>query len=383
MDKPSESELTLQTEDASRAPRDWPTTASGILVGAVIISGVLTVAGVAMALLFLRSPSDATAAGLVVAMWLLAGVGAAGLLGSAAVLIQMQRVAGDQIRSMDQHMAALAQQVFQQSAAGPSKPESNPDLVEVRRLLADMREIMLLPEEQRQARFRNLVQIELRRRLLLANQHIDTREFHRAREELASLADRFGSSDEIRHVTERLQAATRLALREDIEVATRRISDLMTMARWEHAEQYARELTQKYPDAMEPRQLLERVREERKLFDQRHRQRMHDEIQQFVNQRRWREAAGATETFIQTFPTGVDTDALRQQLDTLKANAEIEIRQQLERHIKEYIQRKDYWAALELARRIIAEYPFSPQASVLRMKLGRLEERARQQGPKA
>jgi hypothetical protein len=172
-------------------------------------------------------------------------------------------------------------------------------------------------------------------------------------------------------------------LREDIEIATRRISDLMTMARWEHAEQYARELTQKYPEATEPRQLHERVREERKLFDQRHRQRMHDEIQQFVNQRRWREAAGAADTFIQTFPTGLDTDALRQQIETLKANAEIEIRQQLERHIKEHIQRKDYWAALELARRIIAEYPFSPQANVLRMQLGRVEELARQQGPRA
>jgi hypothetical protein len=288
----------------------------------------------------------------------------------------------EQMRSMDQHLAALAQQAFSQVAT-PTRPEPNPELTEVRKLLADMREILLLPEEQRMARYRTLMQLELRRRLILTNQYIDAREFHRAREELGSLTDRFGTTEDIRKMNERLAAAMRLALREDIEIATRRISDLMTMARWEHAEQYARELTQKYPDAVEPRQLLERVREERKLFDQRHRQRMHDEIQQFVNQRRWREAAGAADMFIQTFPTGLDTDALRQQLDTLKANAEIEIRQQLERHIKEHIQRKDYWAALELSRRIIAEYPFSPQANVLRMRLPRLEDLARQQGPRA
>lgn len=383
MDKPIESEMALTTEGVVRPPRDWPATVTGLLVGGIVAAAVLAVAGIVTGLVLLRNPSAGAAGGAVVAAWLLAGAGVVGLLAAAAVLIHLQRNMGDQIRSMDQHMAALAQQVFQQGGATPAKSESNPEFVEMRRLLADMREIMLLPEDQRQARFRNLVQVELRRRLLLANQYIDAREFHRAREELASLLDRFGSNDEVVKVNERLQAATRLALREDIEVATRRISDLMTMTRWEHAEQYARELTQKYPDAAEPRQLLERVREERKLFDQRHRQRMHDEIQQFVNQRRWREAAGATDTFIQTFPTGVDTDALRQQLETLKANAEIEIRQQLERHIKEYIQRKDYWAALELARRIIAEYPFSPQANVLRMRLGRLEELARQQGPRA
>lgn len=383
MDKPIESDIALSAEGNHRPPRDWSSALPTIIAVALILLALALVAGVAAGVLHILRPSAQSLGGIAIAAMLLAGVAAAGLCTAAAVLVRMQRELAERVRSVDQNLAGVAQQIFSQSSSAPARPEPNPELLEIRRVLNDMREILLLPDEQRLARFRIVMQAELRRRLLMANQYIDSREFHRAREELSSLAERFGPTDDVRKVNERLVAAMRLALREDIEVATRRISDLMTMARWEHAEQYARELTQKYPDATEPRQLLERVREERKLFDQRHRQRMHDEIQQFVNQRRWREAAGAADMFIQTFPTGVDTDALRQQIETLKANAEIEIRQQLERHIKEYLQRKDYWAALELARRIIAEYPFSPQANVLRMQLPRLEELARQQGPRA
>lgn len=384
MDKPTETELTLQPE-GSGPPRDWVLLVSRALGIVVAVALLLTVLGTIAGLIVLQPITREVQPWVAVAIitaWLLAGLTAAALCAAAAALIRMQRPLAAQIRSMDQYLAALAQTALTQSSA-PARPQPNPELLEVRKLLADIREIMLLPEEQRMARFRSLMQLELRRRLVLTGQYIDAREFHRAREELASLTERFGTGEDIQKMHERLARAMRLALREDIEIATRRISDLMAMARWEHAEQYARELKQKYPDAIEPRQLHERVREERKLFDQRHRQRMHDEIQQFVNQRRWREAAGAADMFIQTFPSGVDTDALRQQLDTLKANAEIEIRQQLERHIKEYIQRKDYWAALELSRRIIAEYPFSPQANVLRMQLPRVEELARQQTPRA
>ncbi len=369
----------LHPTDTS-TPRDPAAVTNRFLLFAAVAIGVLTVAGLVVGIIGLRWPVEWPGQLLPMMAWLMIGLTGAALCSAVILLVRLLRALLDEARSMDQRLTALAQVAFAQTSVSTAKTEAGPDLVEVRRLLADIREIMLLPEAQRLARFQNLLQVEVRRRLALADQYIDAREFHRAREEHASLVDRFGRSEDVRRGEERLLAAMRAALQEDVETATRKIADLMTMARWEQAEQYARELTQKYPEASDPRQLLQRVQEERVLFDRRHRQRMHDEIQQFVNQRRWREAASAAEMFIQTFPTGVDTDALQQQLDTLKANAQIEIRQQLERHIKEYVARKDYWDALELARRIITEYPFSPQASALRMQLPRIEELARQQG---
>jgi tetratricopeptide (TPR) repeat protein len=389
MDTSTQNMMPLQPMEPMREPRDWPATIDVILVAATVVVVTLTVVGIL--LLVAVSFSDVYDLRVLITLhnfqsklgWLLAGIVACVLCGAAVLLIHLQRSLLNQSRSMDQRLATMAEQAFNQANAGNAKHEADPQLAEVRCLLADIREIMLLPDAQRQARFRSMMQAEFQQRLAITQQFIVAREFHRARAELASLADRFGTTEEIRKTQEQLSNAMFSALGEDIETATRKVSDLMTMGRWEHAEQYARELTEKYPDAPDPRKLLERVQEERAVFDRRHRQRMHDEIQQFVNQRRWREAAGATELFIQTFPTGVDSDVLRQQLDTLKANAEIEIRQQLERHIKEYVTGKDYWAALELARRIIAEYPFSPQANVLRMQLPKLEDLARQQGPRS
>ena len=73
------------------------------------------------------------------------------------------------------------------------------------------------------------------------------------------------------------------------------------------------------------------------------------------------------------------TDALREQISTLEANADIETRQQLETQYKAHITQQNYWEALELARRIISDYPLSPQANVLRDQIPRLEELTQKQ----
>ena len=212
---------------------------------------------------------------------------------------------------------------------------------------------------------------------------IDSHDFHRARQELASLAERFGSDSRINEMAERLEKTAQSALANNIILVSQHVENLMKQGDWDHAERIVLELADKYPTAVEPTALVERVQRERKAFALKHRQRMHDEIQQFVNQRRWQEALVANRKFIETFPAGVDTDALRAQTPTLQANAEIQARQKFEHHIKQYIEQHQYWDALAMARRIITEYPLSPQANALRSQLPRLEELARSQpGPK-
>ncbi len=47
----------------------------------------------------------------------------------------------------------------------------------------------------------------------------------------------------------------------------------------------------------------------------------------------------------------------------------------------EFVRRQQYWEALALARRMLTEYPLSPQANALRGQVPRLEELARRQPP--
>jgi hypothetical protein len=245
-------------------------------------------------------------------------------------------------------------------------------------LFFDLRETLLLPEPERRRRFERLVERELQRGLTAAERYIISRDFHRAREELAMLVERFGQDERLRTAHERLEKAAEAARANDITHVHQRIDDLVSMGRWEEAERASRELLEKYPVSQEATALLIRVQRERKTYEQRHRQRLFDEIQQHVTQRRWREAAAAANGFLQNFPAGPDSDALRPQLETLVANADIQARQVLEQQLKELVRQHQYWDAVGLARRIISDHPLSPQANALRGQLPRLEELARQ-----
>ena len=71
-----------------------------------------------------------------------------------------------------------------------------------------------------------------------------------------------------------------------------------------------------------------------------------------------------------------DAEALRMQVPTLEANAEIETRQQLEAQIMALVKHGRYIEATALAKRVIEQYPDSPQAEALRRQIDRLEELA-------
>ncbi len=338
--------------------------------------------GVAAGIVLYTVPRATAAAGAVlwVCSLLATGITAVVLVFLAARMTRQMERLRDSVSSLEQRTAILAEQsVARAQALNAQRPALEP--AELRAILLDIRETLLLPEADRNWRFQKLVEREFDRRLALAEQFIVTRDFHRARAELLTLVERFGRTDRVGAMEDRLERAAEAARANDIAQISQHVQDLMGLARWDDAERAARELADKYPVASEPANLLIRVQRERTLFEQRHRQRLHDEIQQFVHQRRWREAAEAARRFIENFPKGVDTDALRTQLETLEANADIQARQELERQLKEHVRNHQYWDAVDLARRIIADHPLSPQANALRNQIGRLEELARTQEP--
>jgi len=312
---------------------------------------------------------------------LLIGIcGAVLSLAAVATRRQMSRLA-EQLSSLDQRTAILAEQNAVRMREQPAPPAPRIDPAELRGVLTEIRDILLLPQEQRVRRYQLLLEAEFQRRLAATDRFIASRDFHRAREELTALTDRFEMDDRIRDARNRLERAADEARAQDIAQAATRIQDLMGLARWDEAQHLARELADKYPAAGEAAALVEAVGRERRLFEQRHRQRMLDEIQQLVHQRRWREAAEGTRRFLEMFPNDIEAPPLREQLQTLDANAEIQNRQLLEQQYKELIQQHRYWDALALARRIIAEHAFSPQANALRGQVARLEELARRHEP--
>jgi len=349
-----------------------------VLVGIMIVIAVTVAAGLiaAAVLLGLRPSTPAGSQVLVFAELIALGLTACGLVIAVIALIRRADRLSEQMASLQQHTAIQAERAV---SAPVENPPSDPNLLEIRRLLTEIRETLLLPEERRRQRFDALMENEIRARLAQAEKLANSNDFHRAREQLQLLLDRFGSNERVAALQAQIEKQAQAAQEMDLRHARDRIADLMSLNQWDQAEQLTRELAEKYPNTPEPTALFQHVCRERQLFEQRHRTRSHAEIQQYGRQRRWQEAAQGTREFIATFTSGPDTDALRAQLDTLEANAEIQIRQELEAKIKEHVSRQEYWDALAVTRRLIIDYPFSPQANVLRGQLPRLEELARGQ----
>ncbi len=354
------------------------------IISILIAVGALTVLALPAVVVLVARQGVVTGMEILAIAALLIGVLAAcGLLIIGIIIYRQIDALVEKLTAVDQQTAILAEQSMARTQAHTYAQSTTVNPVELRTLLERIHEVLLLPEQERAARYRTMVERELGRRLAVIDHLISTNEFHQAREELTALSERFGQDRRLAESADRLEKAANAALANDVTRVTQFVKDVIVQGRWDEAERTVLELARKYPSATEPNALLERLRQEKKKFEQLNRQRMHDEIQQFVNQKRWQEAQSAARKFIETFPAGPDTDVLRNQLPTLEANAEIQSRQTLERYIKQYIQKQQYWDALALARRILNEYPLSPQANALRGQIGRLEELARRQAPQS
>lgn len=367
------------TVDLFSRPSRWVPYA---IVSLLVAIGVVTCLALPAAVVLVARQGVISGMDILALAGLLIGVLAAGgALIIGVTLYRQTETLVEKLTAIDQQTAILAEQSMARTQAHTYAQSTTVSATELRTLLEKIYEAMLLPEQERTARFRAMVDREFGRRLATIDHLIATNEFHQAREELAALAERFGQDPRLKEVADRLEKSAEASRSSDVARVTQFVKEVVAQGRWDEAERAVLELARKYPSATEPAAMLDRVRLERRRFEQLNRQRMHDEIQQFVNQKRWQEALAATRKFIETFPAGPDTEALKSQLPTLEANAEIQARQTLERYIKQYIQKQQYWDALALARRILNEYPLSPQANALRGQIGRLEELARRQAP--
>jgi outer membrane protein assembly factor BamD (BamD/ComL family) len=106
------------------------------------------------------------------------------------------------------------------------------------------------------------------------------------------------------------------------------------------------------------------------------RARLMAQAQECVNKRDWAAAVQHAHSLIQRFPRTPEAQALRMQLPTLRENAEIKERQQMEAEIRELVHQQRFDNAVRAARQLVEQYPHSPQAEVLRQQLPKLEEKA-------
>jgi replicative superfamily II helicase len=115
------------------------------------------------------------------------------------------------------------------------------------------------------------------------------------------------------------------------------------------------------------------VRIERDRAEAEQRARLMAQAQDASHRRDWDAALNLANLIIERYPHSLEAEGLRQQLPTLRENAEILARQKLEARYIDLVKAHRYAEALQIAREVASAYPYSVQAERLREQIPQLE----------
>ncbi len=243
-------------------------------------------------------------------------------------------------------------------------------------ILMDIRDNSLLSVEERREKQTRVAEEDFHEAGLQIHPLIEKGEFAKARQITDAILRKYPHDDRTSELSAQVERAREQQESDDVVSCEKQVNDLISISAWGRARELAQQLQRRHPDSAEARRLLLRIERDHRLFEEEQRRRMNAEVQRLVTRRRWEEALAAARTFIERFPGCEESEAVRMQLPTLEANAEIEQRQRVEGRIMEYVKHGRYMEAVSLSRQVIEEFPDSPQAEALRAQLPRLEELA-------
>lgn len=296
------------------------------------------------------------------------------LWGAAEILRKLHDVA-EALRESGSLTGALGPRAQPGGTAGADGVQTQ-QFEELLHVVRELRDISLLSEPERTLRSQ-VESSELARRLesevpVLLREHDwqeARRRVQRARQRFPALTTWVALEQQIEQARQALEA-------HDVEAATREVNDLGALGAWDRAFDVVRHVQQRHPGAAQVVELVRRVTTGRDKAAAEERARLMARAQEATTRRDWKEALRLVEIVVERFQNSPEAHDVRQQLPTLRMNAEIQMRQQMEAEIRELVKEHHYGEALRKARELIERYPNSPQAAALREQLPRLEEKA-------
>ncbi len=315
-------------------------------------------------------------------MFLVGGLaGSAVLVALAEIVKGVRRVGEPDSQAPTDGVAPPARATPETGPGGPGTQAtvglSAAQFAAIQRILEEVRDNVLLTEEERRTKRQRLVAMERRERAAQIQQAVEAGRFQDARAVLLELERRIGGDEETRKLAEYIEAAAGKAEAEDVAAATKQAEDLMSLTSWDRAMRIAEDLIDRHPNSLPAKQLLARIQREKQVHQQEHRNRLYVEIQRHTSRREWQQALAIARQLIAAYPESIEAESLRTQMETLTKNAEIEHRRELETKYKGLIEQRNFAEALALAREVIATYPESPQARVMREQIPHLERHVR------
>lgn len=259
------------------------------------------------------------------------------------------------------------------SAPAPGEPALYDGIIV---LLEEIREAALMGDEDRRARLQQLREARLRAGLERVFASARAGEWAAADEFLAALESQFPGDAAVRQARDRFDRQRADAEPDALFQTEQRVRDLVQANAWERAGATATQFVNNFPTSSDGRRLLSELRREHDAWLEGAFHRLYEQVQSNIERRLWRAALREAQRLLEQFPHHARAGRVRQQLQTLAANAEIEERQEQEVRIQLLVKNQRFAEAVELAEEVIRRFPNSPQADALEARLPQLRELA-------
>lgn len=269
--------------------------------------------------------------------------------------------------------AALDQTMPTPGMEGASSGE---DLRQILTLLRELRQLAMLSDSQRQ----ELLASTARQRHEQLRTEIDRAvakgAWGDADAALAAFIGEFPGDGELVALKARLNQERDRAAEPALRQLQERVEDLMAIGSWDRARTLTFQFVQNYPENRAAAQLLEKLEHDAEIARDAAVQRLYQEIKSDIDRRHWRRALAGAQKLMEQSPGHRRAASIREQFATIAENAEIEQRQEMERHIQELLRAKQFAEAIDLAEQLLDRFPASPQAESLQQLLPKIRQLA-------
>jgi outer membrane protein assembly factor BamD (BamD/ComL family) len=251
----------------------------------------------------------------------------------------------------------------------------SPDVLNaLQRLFEELRDLSLLTDDQRRERAQQLREQRKAAELQSVGELIQDRHWNQATAAIADLEQQWPGDPDVLALRQSLNAGLSAEERETITTAAAQIETEMSLSHWTAALSAAQDLAHRFPANDRATKLLHRVEREKHIYTETAVNRLFEEIRHNIDRRIWRRALTHTQELLSKFPDHPKTDLIRKQSRTIQDNAEIEERQEQEKHIRQLIQSRRFREAIDLSEELLRRFPLSPQAQAIQKILPRIKQ---------
>jgi outer membrane protein assembly factor BamD (BamD/ComL family) len=168
----------------------------------------------------------------------------------------------------------------------------------------------------------------------------------------------------------RTQKAQQLQM--DLDEAQNNLPHLMAINAWNQVQLITENLESRYPDEPAVHDLVRRVRHEQETWHRDGLAMLLADYRDAVDHRQWVRACSLAQQVLQRYPEDKLAEKIRGDLTTLRQNAEIQTRHELESQYADLIKRQRHEEAVAIAQRVLEVYPDSATAREMQKHLPRL-----------